>query len=93
VVAASDLAPEREAQSMTPVFYPRKLKLVERLQISRCLNGHQLTCGCLVGRYLTHGGQVLTVVDADADECRDRGHQVGFVIGDTVAGPATQPAS
>ena len=51
-------------------FLPRKLKLLERLQIAECLNGQQLACGCVVGRYLTHAGHVLTVIDVDGLRCR-----------------------
>ena len=65
---------------MTNTSHARKLKLVERLQIMRCLDGRELTCGCVVGHYLTRAGRVLTVVDKDADDCRERLHQVDFVI-------------
>ena len=77
---------------MNDPLLPRKLKLLERLQITECLNGHQLPCGCLVGCYLTHRGHVLTVVDADSDDCADRAHQVDFVIGETAVNASTQPA-
>jgi hypothetical protein len=70
-------------------FLPRKLKLLERLQIAECLNGQQLACGCVVGRYLTHAGHVLTVIDVDGDDCPDRAHQADFVIGEAIAAPST----
>jgi hypothetical protein len=69
--------------------FARKLKLLERLQISECLNGEQLACGCVIGRYLTHAGHVLTVIDVDGDDCPHRAHQVDFVIGEAIAAPST----
>jgi len=72
--------------------FPRKLKLLERLQITRGLNGHQLPCGCVVGCYLTRAGHVLTVVDVDADDCKERAHQVDFVIDEALADAWVQPA-
>jgi hypothetical protein len=71
--------------------YPRKLKLLERFQISECLNGQTLSCGCLVGRYLTRAGHVLTVVDSDADGCPERTHQVDFVLSDAAPDIVGQP--
>ena len=61
---------------------PRKLGIVERLRISRCLHGVHLACGCRVGLYETVDEVVLTIVDDPADACQDRSHQADFVISD-----------
>ncbi|HEY8551415.1 MAG TPA: hypothetical protein VIL35_15770 [Vicinamibacterales bacterium] len=68
----------------------RKLRILERFQISRCLGGGQLPCGCNVGVYETYDGQLVPVVDAAADSCGDRSHQVDYVI-DLAALPADLP--
>lgn len=58
----------------------RKLGIVERLRISRCLQGVHLACGCRVGLYETADEVVMTIVDDPADDCADRTHQTDFVI-------------
>lgn len=58
----------------------RKLRLLERVDITRCLCGARLECGCLVGWYDTFSGTVLTIVDVAATTCRDRSHLPDFVI-------------
>jgi len=64
---------------MSPVR-SRKLRVVERLEITRCLRGVQLECGCLAGVYQTRAGLLLAVIDATSDRCVDRSHQEDFVI-------------
>lgn len=64
---------------MSPVT-TRKLRMLERLEITRCLRGVRLECGCLAGVYQTRAGLLLAVIDATSDGCTDRSHQEDFVI-------------
>jgi hypothetical protein len=68
--------------------FPRKLRVLERTQIARCLSGQRLACGCLAGRYLTYSDHVLVVIDADADGCALHAHHIDDVIGES---PAEEP--
>ena len=60
----------------------RRLTFLERLQISRCLGGTLLPCGCAIGRYLTYAGEVVLIIDESAERCRDEAHQVDCVVSD-----------
>jgi hypothetical protein len=64
----------------------RKLGVLERLQIARCVRGARLACGCQVGLYETLEGRVMTVVDSPHDACTDRAHQADFVIAEELRG-------
>jgi hypothetical protein len=64
---------------------PRKLKLFERFRIRWCLQGETLPCGCLVARYEEWSGEILTIVDAPADTCRNRDHHADVVLADEPA--------
>jgi len=70
----------------------RKLRLLERVDITRCLCGARLECGCLVGWYETWGGTVLTIVDDAATTCRERSHLPDFVIQEHRRGASTGDA-
>ena len=41
----------------------RKLSLLTRLSLRRCVGSRQLECGCLIGFYERFAGDVLPVVD------------------------------
>ena len=60
----------------------RKLGVLERLRIARCLHGVCLACGCRAGIYETTDDVVLTIIDDPDDRCPDRAHQTDFVIAD-----------
>ncbi|HTV01790.1 MAG TPA: hypothetical protein VMF13_14680 [Luteitalea sp.] len=57
------------------------LGTMERLQLTRCVLGRRLPCGCDIGLYEKHDGGILTIVDEPSDSCLDRSHQADFVIG------------
>ena len=67
----------------------RKLGLVERLQIVRCIQVVELVCRCRAGVYETIDDIVLTVVDDPHDDCPDRSHQADFVIAEVHCGGLT----
>lgn len=46
------------------------------LSIRRCVGGEQLACGCIVGRYETYGGKVLSIIDAREPGCRHQRHDI-----------------
>lgn len=68
----------------------RKLGVIERLRISRCIHGVHLACGCRVGIYETYDDTVLTIVDDPHDGCVDRAHQADFVIAEVDCRPLPQ---
>ena len=57
-----------------------RLGTMERLQLTRCVLGRRLPCGCNVGLYEKMDGDIITIVDDPSDACRDRTHQADFVI-------------
>ena len=44
------------------------------------LSGRVLPCGCLVGRYETWHGDVVEVLDARDDRCRERAHANDSIV-------------
>jgi len=65
----------------------RRLGVLERLQILRCLTGVPLACGCQAGLYELAGGDLLAVIDEPHERCRNRDHQVDAVIAEDLACP------
>jgi hypothetical protein len=59
---------------------PRRLTFLERLRITQCIGGAKLECGCVIGRYLTYSGDIVTVLDEVGDDCCDKTHHVDCVI-------------
>lgn len=51
------------------------------MRILRVVGSVRLTCGCLVGRYETFAGPIISVIDARSHRCCDASHQVGTVLG------------
>jgi hypothetical protein len=47
------------------------------MRIRLALNSYSRPCGCLVGVYETYAGEVVEIVDARGEECRDRSHRRG----------------
>jgi hypothetical protein len=74
---------------------PRRLRLLEWLQITQCLGGKQLACGCVTGIYQTSSGIVLTVVDGPGVECPHADHRQHWVLAERATrlggGDARQP--
>jgi hypothetical protein len=66
--------------------FPRKLRVLEWLQIAHCLEGTQLPCGCVAGTYQTWSGIVLTIVDAPGAECPHAAHREHWVIAERSTG-------
>ena len=60
----------------------RTLGIIERMQIVGRVQARALPCGCRIGRYVTLGRDLLTVVDEPHDTCRNRAHQTDVVIGE-----------
>ncbi len=51
-----------------------------RRRIYRVLRGDQLPCGCVAGVYELYNGDILSVIDARAEGCRDPLHKPGIVV-------------
>jgi hypothetical protein len=49
--------------------------------LRRLLRGRTLPCGCSVGVYETHSGEVVQIVDARAASCASSAHSVDSVVG------------
>ena len=48
--------------------------------LRRMLRSTRLSCGCSVGVYETYSGEVVQIVDARADSCREVVHEVDAVL-------------
>lgn len=70
---------------MEPRTNTRRLRVMERLQILRCVTGMPLACGCTAGLYEMMSGDLLAVIDTTDDRCRNRDHQPDAVIAEDPA--------
>jgi hypothetical protein len=48
--------------------------------LRRLLRGRTLPCGCSVGVYETHSGEVVQIIDARAPSCASGAHSVDSVV-------------
>ncbi len=71
----------------------RRLGVVERLGIRRCVTGIALACGCQADVYEMASGSLLAVIDTADDDCRNREHQPDMVIADDSARPSPPPVA